>query len=460
MRRLLFLIVSVLVSLLYPACNIIYTDSFSEALSIENEIGAELTKSNDNHYKITEKDIESYIEFKRILKKKESLDGIVVEPFPENDNPIAYVVQFPNCWELLSSDKRTPPVLAEGPGVFKEDENPAALFWMKDLCRAVAALSSTDELSSFHKDNVLFWKLINGDENIIENHLDDTRSLTLPFHPGYFIESIDSTFISETIPHYLSTHWGQESPYNLYCPDKFLDSGKAPAGCVAIAGAQMLYYLHFRFFIPDQAPDSAFCSGHSYYNFDNYAYYVLNHLPSPYQMSQGSFSSSAWTDMASGNSYTIAALVANIGKEAGLTYCNNETFGFISDLPSNVFSPIYGISSEYCSYDEDVILYKLEEDALPSIVRAEDSDYNGSGHAFIIDRYSYNQVRYCFTFRKRDDPSIMIKDVIYTTPVYTQFGMNWGWNGVGDDYMFAVQGDWNPSIYNFTANKAMVVFER
>ena len=42
--------------------------------------------------------------------------------------------------------------------------------------------------------------------------------------------------------------------YNIYCPLKSDNFWHAPAGCVAIAGAQILYYLNHKFGVPATAP--------------------------------------------------------------------------------------------------------------------------------------------------------------------------------------------------------------
>lgn len=423
------------------------------------------TRGSDSFY-VNAEDISNYITFKRLLSKDTSFVVKSSEEFPSKDNPCAYIINYEDCWEMISTDKRTPAVLAKGPGSFIKDEvNPAAMSWMEDLANAVSSLSDNTEITKEQSVNYMFWQLITSDDRLLN---EETR-IVLPFPPpfGYHLVSIDSTMeYYDEMPHLITTHWGQESPYNQYCPlIPNSTTVHALAGCVAVAGAQMLNYLHCFLDAPELAPDTASCSGHAYSNNYDYSYYQYYGIPAPYQMSQWNFNELSWSRIASGDSSVIAVLIANVGKEAGLIYTEEDgSAGSISKLPDFVFAPIYNINSFYDSlYNENTVL-DLLEDGYPTIVRASSSSLGGihTGHAFIIDRYSRSQIKYIFTYEENNpEPGqqpVTTKRYTYSAPFISHFGMNWGWAGLDDDMLFVLAGPWCPANYSYQANKAMVVF--
>lgn len=90
-------------------------------------------------------------------------------------------------------------------------------------------LSFSDEEIS---ENIRFWSK------------EPNRSIDPePQEDGHWVANITTiTEIVDTVPHLTNTRWYQGDPYNKYCPLKSDGSGKrAPAGCVAIAAAQMIY---------------------------------------------------------------------------------------------------------------------------------------------------------------------------------------------------------------------------
>ena len=58
---------------------------------------------------------------------------------------------------------------------------------------------------------------------------------------GHWAVTVSSqVFISDSISH-MTPHWDQNAPYNAYCPLRSdSNNNRAPAGCVAIAAAEVL----------------------------------------------------------------------------------------------------------------------------------------------------------------------------------------------------------------------------
>ena len=60
----------------------------------------------------------------------------------------------------------------------------------------------------------------------------------------------------------LQNPWDQGEPYNEFCPWVTSDmKERAPAGCVAVAGAEVLYYLHNRYGVPVNMVSEGYCNG-------------------------------------------------------------------------------------------------------------------------------------------------------------------------------------------------------
>ena len=55
-----------------------------------------------------------------------------------------------------------------------------------------------------------------------------------------------------TSDHLIKTNWGQKDPWNSSVPFVDGSTAKCVAGCVAISGAQMMYFLHNKLGVPAQ----------------------------------------------------------------------------------------------------------------------------------------------------------------------------------------------------------------
>lgn len=416
------------------------------------------TRGSDS-YVVKQEDIESYIEFKRLLSKDESFLVRSVVSFPNEDNRTAFIINYEDSWEMISNDKRTPAVLAEGPGLFvKEEVNSAALCWMEDMANAISSMSDNPEITEEQRDNYMFWQLITCDDKLLN---DETR-IVLPFPPpfGYHLVSIDSTMIYyDAIPHLITTHWGQDEPYNQYCPFKYGTYTRARAGCIAVAGAQMLFYLNQQYDVPETAPDTASCEGYTYYEVEYYNNHNLTY-PIPYQMNQWRFRSLSWVRMATSDYLAISAFIANIGTEANLIYYYDGTGGDPVLLNNNVFANVYEVGTSYDTYDENTILDLLQYYNMPTIVAGG----GGNGkHVFIIDRYKISQTKYMFTYEENNPSSggqpLTMRIYTYSSPYVSHFGMNWGEAGNYDDDWFLIEGSWILENSNYASNRMMITFD-
>ncbi|MBO7618161.1 MAG: C10 family peptidase [Bacteroidales bacterium] len=392
-----------------------------------------------------------------------------IAPFTLRNETVFYIVNHPNNtgWQIVSSDRRTPPILAESKqGSFSIDTENSGLFaWMMGVAEDMYAIRHAENANlSFSEDEI--------SEHIHFWTKESSRSLDPhPENEGYWTGSSTSvTEVVDTIEHLTNTHWWQGDPYNKYCPLKTDGSGKrALAGCVAIAGAQMLYFLHDKWGIPQRMESTATCTG-----------FVGN-----YYMTQGNLSATVWADMepalcvvdACSNPHPEAVMIACIGTRMQMNYGNNGSAPDLSfaDMVDYVFNQ-YGIDCDYASYSESCVKNSLIN-GLPVIVSAKEQWYPNwnltiPGHAFLIDGYKRTRVKTTthYTFHPYDpenyDPtSHPSYDVItYSSPEITSVKMNWGfwtqWYIDGDhnteylnDGWYTLTGDWyvtnNSNQYNY-----------
>ena len=213
----------------------------------------------------------------------------------QNDTLI-YVINNPGGgWTLFSTDKRISPVLASSTeGTFELSLlNDNMKQWVDMMgSEMLEVRKSTDEqlkLSANEiKLNKEFWASIENPNDYIRSN--NIINPPLPWDSLYLYghyELVSSTSVIEVvdeIERLTKTDWSQDHYTNIYCPYTNDDYTKnCPAGCVAIAGSQMLYLLHFKYNVPATAPTVAYCN--SVYD------------QTPYDWAQTNFSTYIWDNM-------------------------------------------------------------------------------------------------------------------------------------------------------------------
>ena len=352
-------------------------------------IGPSLPTSSEDSFFVGINRIYDYAEKRSPVSRAQDL---IITPYISDRDTVMYIVNYGNNsgWQIISADMRTPHVIAESNnGRFELDnDNPGVLAWISCMgtdLSYVRRASNTDLVFSDDEimANMAFW----------QKQGDSPRALDPPINDGeegrWYQTVVETTELVDSIPHLTVTQWGQHNPYNYYCPFKSNNyQVKAPAGCVAIAGAQMLYFLHYKYGVPVYAPSSATCIGDT----------------TGWEMHQTDFTSTVWDEMdtdfietfVGGPLFPVAEspLIASVGTLVGMDYGNDGSGATTSDLVDNVFS-YYGISCEYSSFDEDDVMSSLLA-GIPVVVRARSSWFPlfTSTHSFLIDGYRSTRTRY------------------------------------------------------------------
>lgn len=492
--RRFYLVASVMLLALMASCNQdameSVDDSFFESATRANGKPLEIDYSAlDTMYYVSLKDVDAYVNFKKLQAEGKGKPFAIsdVKPIHINgDVTLCYLLKYENGWEIISADKRAPVVLASAEeGTIELESIPNNLAaWLNSLAIDVLLLRAdctpVEEAPKDVREDMMssvdFWSCVTADADYIQRKSGGmTRSdpQYIYYPTGYWVlESVtdyDEDYDSK--PHLLQTAWIDQSPYNAYSPLKSNGMGyRASAGSQAVAGAQMLYYLHNKLGRPVNAPTNAFCNA------------VIPNIFSYNMYTYGS-SSTVWNDMST-DADKCAVLIADVGIKVHMEYRDSYSNAITSDLIPYVFNPA-GISASQGNYNPSTVYNNLVSNN-PVIINARyEREVNGwievepmpyslpdgdiivqySGRAFIIDAYKRKRnVHKCCYRWVYDNPDgnlpVPMPDysqvITYSSPVLTGFQMNWGQSGSYNSIWFSPSGDWMIGSYCYNQDVTMI----
>lgn len=368
-------------------------------------------------------------------------------------------------WVMYSSDTRVPPIVAQsGSGTFADAmKNENIAWWIKGIAEDMKAIrGAADHELNFSKEeiesNTNFWESVSAPDKFIKEHV--TKNLTrgkdgpgtIPQGHYELISSTYHTEVYDSIPRLTETNWHQGYPFNNYCPYISGDSTyRSPAGCVAIAGAQMLYFLHYELGVPQTAPSEAYCYGSNDTNYD---------------WAQYNYTTEIWDIMNNGNGSNAAPFIANVGLLCQMNYGDNGSGSDLEKL-TNAFTA-YGIDCTLSTYSTNNIQTSLLN-GMPVVLGANDN-VSGKGHAFMADKYKRTRGVQTNTYEwvydyvpTNPDGSIVLVPILphkvehtYYSPTISMIGMNWGDAAYLNYGWYSLTGDWIAGNFNFTVNRKML----
>ncbi|MBO4571902.1 MAG: C10 family peptidase [Bacteroidales bacterium] len=406
-------------------------------------------------YSISINDISDYLRYKQLSKNTTLIAKSITPICSAIGDTLLYVINYEEGWEIVASDKRIPAPIAEGSESSYDfnEENPT-LSWIASVAETINRVKHKDEEtpnSELSRYSYNMWRAITNDI------ASKTQTRSDPMG-HYVLGNVNSDVeVCDTVKHLTQVKWSQSSWNNNHYIILKSDSNTehAPAGCVAVAGAQMLHFLHYAINAPETAPDSAYCSGH---------------VGGSYYMWQGDFSSSVWSNMSTYGNLSTARLIAHVATYIETDYGDDFSGANTSDLV-DLFN-YHGIScSGYVDFNNSIVQNSLLN-GIPVIVRAKGSAnlFNlHDGHSFIIDGYIKHRTKTTYTYYwEWDDynPEYdydFVEDSIvvsYSSPYIYKYYMNWGWGGSHNDDSFLPDGDWEETIngnnYNFIHRRKMI----
>lgn len=385
-------------------------------------------------------------------------------PYESDGYTLYYIANYDNGYRVISGDKRTSPFLLESDeGKFeykKEDEFDGPSFWLRDLSSEILLLKRGEAYVE-DNSNVLFWNAMTGQYDPVQ-HIPLMRSdldsidFDDPDHVWALVPVSNNTyyFNEETIPHILTTKWGQGYPWNHFVPKSGIDTTKyCPTGCSAVAMAQIIYYSHYNLNMPNWLYHDARTSGKAYdTGIDSTIFFP------------GTFVSNSthWDDMAvdrssyfvGGSADYVGQLMADVGHQIGMNYGPNGSGAYVTTSGFNH----YGIYCNSSDYNSSTVISQLLSNK-PVVVVAYTTE---DGHTWVIDGLHSMVTEYVQTFEWRRlselnsynypihlytdeqmaiiDPNVFSGKTVQEVTYYRQYfyKMNWGYDGRGDEVHYGV----------------------
>jgi hypothetical protein len=418
-----------------------------------------------------------------------------IQPIVHHSDTLLYIVNYKNNkgWLVISGDKRTEAILAySNEGFFEpEKSNAGVAIWLDDLAEHIYALKQTHEGDTTTADYNL-WQIIEA-QQCMAAILPPTGDLNIGIggSGGYWIVDhiVTTPLPTTTKGPLLQTKWGQGSPWNTCVPWMRDYSTRCHTGCVAVAGAQMLYYLHHKWGVPAAMYSTGYCIGWS----DNGAY--------SYQFGFGNPTTTTWDQMAlSRNDYggytdNVAILMGYVGWSIDMKYKSDGSGADTDDLVG-LFSNL-GINSIYTGYNSSSVISSLNNN-MPIILRAYRTKHDimflgidlgnwyENGHAWVADGYEKRQTKYTYYYHWVEnsgngngsfDAIMAPAPISYATnsnlnldisitPIKTEESistsyyliMNWGYDGSYDNGRYALNGAWTTqSDRNYQWEREMII---
>ena len=432
-----------------------------QMVGIDDSAKATLYGESRNN-QVTQNDVLSYItSIKGVSATKAS--EVSIEPILNGRDTVMYLLNYEDGWELLSGDYRLSHTLMKSNNgsvsVSELSANPDLREFMNRLKDGISSIMHNDSFESPEEARDTWEKIL-------------SRGGIEPRELIEVLVSVDTVTLSDKYQdHLMVTSWGQGSPWNQYAP--FRDSTRTSrclTGCVPVAAAQVLYYLHNFIGVPVNSYGTASCNA--------YVPQPLNSLT--LTSADVSFSNygNHWGEMPLSNSTTtgadkVSALMVWLGYLYQATYRYSST-GAWSYNATSIFPNYFSVSCDRYDINNtniedfaDLIETQVYYYSLPIIMDIwTNAPGYPSGHAIVVDGYHYNKQRIDSLYAVYDVPlgqhiaPGQLPSFYYprsVTEESTFVAINWGWNGSGnvnttsgETIWYNMFTNWIAGGYNFT----------
>jgi len=414
----LSLVIPIIAACMLGSCNTDYVPEVDLGKS-RNE------KEISRHYNVSFSDINKYLTGYKNLNPTKG-DDVKIDPILSGEDTVLYLINYPEGWELLSADTRAPRVFAKaekGNITVKElTEVPAANALLEGFIQKILYIRQNPDFET-GEDYQEGW------DGIVE----ETRGIGTWTLVGTTI-----TEYYESTPHLLRTEWGQSSPWNIRAP--FTSSAltdRCVTGCVPVAAAQILFYLHDKYNYPEQTYGD--CS-HQAYIPTGSSYLILQ--PTDVSFNSATYSSSTWDSMPlkytdTGSFAAVSTLMVEMGIYIEALYYWSSTWAYSSMVESafenHFLIPCVGTPN----VNLDTVIDQIFDEEMPVYLGLSEYENNHwiMGHGVVADAAQklyrkevreyvlsfYNELTGAFEENHRFSTQI---DVIAK-----YIGINWGWNG-------------------------------
>jgi hypothetical protein len=176
-----------------------------------------------------------------------------------NGHPYFHVINTNAGFVILSPDSLYSPILAyDSIGNFSFSDgnlNPGLIMWLNKHAHELDFVRNnknayTDSIGNANKN---LWKCI----GVLLNQASKNNNIAVDVLPPTLISSVPAFYqTNSTIGPLCKTLWGQDYPFNLYCPfnPSSSYSGYDLAGCTPVAVAQLMYFWKYPLSTPTATP--------------------------------------------------------------------------------------------------------------------------------------------------------------------------------------------------------------
>lgn len=427
-----------------------------------------------------------------------------ITPIISGKDTLLYIANYANRggWVVLSGDKRVSPILASSEtGEIDTNNIGEAAIWFEDVVSSILQIKRNSNNQDTISDNFKTWRkmemLAMGIRKTRDRDEDKDvlRSQKKPriVYVGEFEDILIDTKVrvlsDKAVGPLIKTKWGQTNGFDQCVPLCYETNEPCPAGCVSVAGGQMLYFFHYLKNKPQEFYSNGLCVGYP----NNYRFYFSNPT------------SDAWDKMAVNSQEIdlekkkyVSILLGYIGLKVQMEY-SKEGSGADDKKLLDVYNE-FGIKADYSKYCPELVRESLDK-GIPVNISAKKNKYFNiayivafpwldsrwlykDGHAWIIDGYKDKTIRYTYTYDRRPklknseetDPEPPIEEpgggdisedeeIIYVPVEYGIYEhnvtfrnyfwkMNFGWGGIADEGEYKTSEDdyWQTSeeiIYKF-----------
>lgn len=419
--------------LLFVSCTTHYEeiDDITDSQPDLNSIP--LTKSgitDEISFKVDYQLLLKYLKFNR-----KNLQTLNISPLTIDNDTLAYYINDGSNWEIVSGDKRLPPVMIKSDGgVFNLYDSD-----IQGLLHYIKTISNSSEGEIMNTWEFLDTPLIKPNAKISQRGGGNWSSETFTIGMWRAIDTLLVDEVNQT-PHIITTHWNQKQPWREYTP--YIGSSQAPVGCGAVAVGQILY--HYR------------KDNHLNVEFPLYAI-ALNDSTS---FNEDFMDATRWYSMAltehDENTESVALMLAYLGtKKLHQIYHSNSTEITHERIDSSFNWGKLNFTKR-SGYDYYIVKNSL--DANIPVCLFSPTTGGGNTHVYIIDRYLESRTYYSITYEwdpnykvseeeyYSNDPRLFIESASSDELVLefdiltnTYFGMNWGYNDTSFDNRFYLE---------------------
>lgn len=334
---------------------------------------------------VTFDDIQAYIQKESPVASRNGKNGDIEIITYQNDT-VMYLLNYANGWEMLPGDKRFPLRIAyndEGTLDYA-NMNETKRMWFNNMAEKIYIMKKYGY--NIENEYCKVWNRFSKKKKKYAN------SRTVIDGEGGWIyhNTRIETEISSYKNHLTTTLWHQTGVYNNYCPKIESNSiDQEPAGCVAVAGAQVIYYLQKLWGYPSPTPSTA----------------TYNEVENKYIFSNWNYSE--WDFIESGDTNAIAKLIGNVGTLFNVVY---DEANIIEHLPIAMNSYNIGHTKGNIEWPTDIIVSNLDRN-LPVIGGLLYGNNIEGGHAVIIDGYKKVNTTYTDVYIHVEDPNSYPGDI-------------------------------------------------